>query len=53
VIVPPEYRRIECLAADHFVPQLMEHLGEWYYVALLSAAELHGAAHQRPKASRW
>ncbi len=28
----------------------MEHLGEPYYVALLSAAELHGAAHQRPQA---
>jgi predicted transcriptional regulator of viral defense system len=27
----------------------MEHLGEAYYVALLSAAELHGAAHQRPQ----
>jgi predicted transcriptional regulator of viral defense system len=27
----------------------MEHLGEPYYVALLSAAELHGAAHQRPQ----
>jgi predicted transcriptional regulator of viral defense system len=50
VIVPPEYRRIGCLPADQFVPQLMEHLGEIYYVALLSAAELHGAAHQRPQA---
>jgi predicted transcriptional regulator of viral defense system len=49
VIVPPEYRRLECLPADQFVPQLMEHLGELYYVALLSAAELHGAAHQRPQ----
>jgi predicted transcriptional regulator of viral defense system len=28
----------------------MQHLGEAYYVALLSAAELHGAAHQRPQA---
>jgi predicted transcriptional regulator of viral defense system len=28
----------------------MEQLGELYYVALLSAAELHGAAHQRPQA---
>ena len=27
----------------------MKHLGEPYYVALLSAAELHGAAHQRPQ----
>lgn len=50
VIVPPEYRRLGCLPADHFVPQLMQHLAEPYYVALLSAAELHGAAHQRPQA---
>jgi predicted transcriptional regulator of viral defense system len=49
VIVPPEYRRLGCLPAEQFVPQLMEHLGERYYVALLSAAELHGAAHQRPQ----
>jgi predicted transcriptional regulator of viral defense system len=27
----------------------MNHLGEPYYVALLSAAELHGAAHHRPQ----
>lgn len=49
VIVPPEYRRLGCLPADQFVPQLMEHLDQIYYVALLSAAELHGAAHQRPQ----
>jgi predicted transcriptional regulator of viral defense system len=49
VIVPPEYRRLGCLPAEQFVPHLMEHLGETYYVALLSAAELHGAAHQRPQ----
>lgn len=49
VIVPPEYRRLGGLPADHFVPDLMRHLGEQYYVALLSAAELHGAAHQRPQ----
>lgn len=50
VIVPPEYRRLGSLPPEQFVPQLMKHLGEWYYVALLSAAELHGAAHQRPQA---
>lgn len=50
VIVPPEYRRLRCLPADHFVPQLMQHLAESYYATLLSAAELHGAAHQRPQA---
>lgn len=50
VIVPPEYRRLGCLPAEQFVPQLMNHLGQPYYAALLSAAELHGAAHQRPQA---
>lgn len=49
VIVPPEYRRLGCLPAEQFIPQLMAHLGIDYYVALLSAAELHGAAHQRPQ----
>ena len=49
VIVPPEYKRLGCLPAEHFVDQLMGELGEAYYVALLSAAERHGAAHQRPQ----
>ena len=48
LIVPPEYRALGCLPADQFVPQLMEHLGLAYYVGLLSAASLHGAAHQAP-----
>ena len=49
VIVPPEYRRLGCLPADQFVPELMKHLGQRYYVALLSAARYHGAAHQQPQ----
>lgn len=49
VIVPPEYQRLGCLPAEQFIPQLMEHLREPYYVALLSAAEFLGAAHQRPQ----
>lgn len=49
VIVPPEYRRLGCLPAEQFIPQLMRHLREPYYIALLSAAELHGAAHHRPQ----
>ena len=49
VVVPPEYRRMECVPAEHFIDQLMDHLGEPYYVGLLSAAERHGAAHQRPQ----
>ena len=47
--VPPEYRRLGCLPPEQFVPQLMEHLGLDYYVGLLSAAEIKGAAHQRPQ----
>jgi len=47
VIVPPEYRRLECLPPEQFIPPLMEHLGEPYYVALLSAAELFGAGKHR------
>ncbi len=50
VVVPPEYRRLGCLPPDQFVPQLAVRLGLSYYVGLLSAAELLGAAHQRPQA---
>jgi predicted transcriptional regulator of viral defense system len=49
VIVPPEYRRLGCLPADQFIPQLMEHLGLDYYAGLLTAARYHGAAHQQPQ----
>jgi predicted transcriptional regulator of viral defense system len=52
VIVPPEYRRLGCLPAEHFIDQLMRHWNEPYYVCLLSAAERHGAAHQRPQAAQ-
>ncbi len=48
-IIPPEYRTLGCLPADQFVPALMAFLGAPYYVGLLSAAERHGAAHQRPQ----
>jgi predicted transcriptional regulator of viral defense system len=49
VIVPLEFRNSGCLPESHFLPYLMEHLGEPYYAGLLSAAEYHGAAHQRPQ----
>ena len=49
LILPPEYRSIGCLPAAQFVPDLMTHLGLRYYAALLTAAERHGAAHQRPQ----
>jgi len=52
VIVPPEYMRLGCLPADHFIHQLMQRWSEPYYVGLLSAAERYGAAHQRPQATQ-
>jgi predicted transcriptional regulator of viral defense system len=48
LIIPPEYRALGCLPPDQFVPQLMEHLGLAHYAGLLTAASLHGAAHQAP-----
>lgn len=50
VPIPAEYRSWGAVPASHFIDSLMHHLGHEYYVALLSAAELHGAAHQRPQA---
>lgn len=49
VIVPPEYRSLGCLPADQFIPSLMKSLELPYYAGLLTAAQYHGAAHQRPQ----
>jgi predicted transcriptional regulator of viral defense system len=49
VIVPPEYLSLGCLPADQFIPALMKRLNLSYYTGLLSAAQYHGAAHQRPQ----
>lgn len=49
VPIPPEYRSWRAVPAAHIVDPLMRHLGHAYYVALLSAAEVHGFAHQRPQ----
>lgn len=48
VIIPPGTAAWD-VPADQFVPQLKHHLGEADCVTLLSTAELHGAAHQRPQ----
>jgi predicted transcriptional regulator of viral defense system len=50
VVVPAEYRSAGSPPASWFIDDLMRHLGRRYYVALLTAAALHGAAHQRPVA---
>ena len=49
VFVPPEYRSLGCLPADQFIPALMKRLDLLYYAGLLSAAQYHGGAHQRPQ----
>jgi predicted transcriptional regulator of viral defense system len=49
VILLPMHRITGCVPAAQFIPHLMDHLEEVYYAGLLSAAEYHGAAHQRPQ----
>ncbi len=48
VIVPPEYRAAGSIPPSWIIGDLMAYLGSPYYVGLLSAAALHGAAHQAP-----
>ncbi len=48
VIVPIEYRAAGCPPASWFISDLMGHLEQPYYVGLLTAAGLFGAAHQQP-----
>ena len=49
VLIPLEYRTTGVLPAEWFVADLMAYLEQPYYVGLLSAASLHGAAHQQPQ----
>lgn len=49
MLIPPEFRSWATLPANYFVDPMMKHLGHDYYVGYLSAAEVHGAAHQRPQ----
>jgi predicted transcriptional regulator of viral defense system len=49
VVVPLEYRIAGAPPPSWFIDQMMLHLGRPYYVGLLSAAALYGAAHQQPQ----
>ncbi|HMT66114.1 MAG TPA: type IV toxin-antitoxin system AbiEi family antitoxin [Candidatus Cloacimonadota bacterium] len=49
LIVPPEYAARGILPPITFIDDLMSFIGKPYYVGLLSAAALHGAAHQQPQ----
>jgi predicted transcriptional regulator of viral defense system len=52
VFVPSEFRSWGVVPAEWFIDQMMRHLDREYYVGLLSAAQLHGAAHQRPQVTQ-
>lgn len=49
VIIPVHYVLRGSIPATYYIDQLMAYLRKPYYVCLLSAAELLGAAHQRPQ----
>lgn len=49
VIVPTEYLEIGAPPAAWFIDSLMNFYEQPYYVTLLSAAALYGAAHQQPQ----
>ena len=47
-IITPEYSKQGMLPFHFFIDDLMKSLNKPYYVALLSASSLYGAAHQQP-----
>ena len=47
VIIPPQYALKGIVPATYYIDSLMQYLTKPYYVALLSAAAIHGATHQR------
>ncbi len=46
VPIPAEYRSRRAVPASHFIEPMMRYLNHDYYVAYLSAAEIHGGAHR-------
>ena len=49
VIIPAEYTASGILPPSLFIEDLMNYVDKSYYLGLLSAAAIHGAAHQRPQ----
>ncbi len=49
VPVPPEYRTWGAPSGIELIDTMMRHLDTRYYVGWLSAAAIHGAAHQAPQ----
>ncbi len=49
VVIPPEFRAWRVVPAERFIDAMMATTERTYYVALLSAAAMHGASHQAPQ----
>lgn len=49
LLLPPAYMKRRSLPPTLYIDALMNYLGRPYCVALLNAAEIYGAAHQRPQ----
>lgn len=49
IIIPPQHFFLGSLPADWFIDDLMQYLGQPYYISLLSAATYYGASHQQPQ----
>ena len=48
-VVPIQFKDRGIVPPYNYIGQLMTYLGKPYYISLLSAGVLHGAAHQRPQ----
>ena len=48
VVVPIQYQLQGIVPPNYYIDELMTHVGKPYYIGLLSAAAMYGAAHQRP-----
>ena len=48
VVIPVQYQLQGIVPPSYYIDELMTHVGKPYYVGLLSAAAIYGAAHQRP-----
>ncbi len=51
VVLPPQYVLRGCVPPFYFMEDLMRYLGRDYYFNTLTAAMIHGAAHQSPQKS--
>lgn len=49
VVVPVEYELRGVVPPIFYIDQLMSHLQKDYYIGLLNAAQIYGAAHQQPQ----